>query len=238
MVDATELKFKLSEVSFFCPAYHDEENLPKLIPVVFDFLSRASKKFEITIIEDGSPDKTGEVAEDLARQYPNIRVIHHPLNMGYGATLKDGFHNARYEYVMYTDGDNQYDVREFEPYLHLLQTHDILSGYAKSKVITTRRKIQSFVYNLIIKLLFFVNIRDIDCAMKIYNRKVLDAINIKSSSAFIDAEMLIKARKEGFKIAQFPVTQYPRLSGPEGGSRFSVVVATIKDMIKFKLGPI
>lgn len=236
MGDVVKPQFRLEEASFFCPAYFDEENLPKLVPVVFDFLRRISEKFEIIIVEDGSPDRTGEIAENLSQQFPCIRVIHHQRNMGYGATLRDGFLNARYEYVMYTDGDNQYDIREFEPYLPLLKTHDILSGYAKSKVITTRRKIQSFVYNLIIKLLFFVNIRDINCAMKIYNHKVLDAIKIKSSSAFIDAEMLVKASKKGFKIAQFPVTQYPRTSGPEGGSKFGIVWATTKEMILFKLG--
>lgn len=235
-MDNTQSQTILPEISFFCPAYYDQNNLPKLIPVVFNFLKKVSKKFEIIIIEDGSPDKTGEVAEELASRYSNIRVIHHPKNMGYGTTLKDGFLNARYEYVMYTDGDNQYDVREFGPYLHLLQTHDILSGYAKSKVITTRRKIQSFAYNSIIKLLFFVSVKDIDCAMKIYSRKVLNVIEIKSISAFIDAEMLIKARKNGFKIAQFPVTQYQRLSGPEGGSHFSVIMATIKEMVKFRFG--
>lgn len=228
--------FILPEVSFFCPAYHDEGNLPKLIPVVFNFISKISRKFEIIIIEDGSPDKTGEIADNLAKQYPYIRTIHHPQNLGYGATIREGFFNARYEYVMYTDGDNQYDVREFGPYLYLLKTHDILSGYAKSKIITTRRKIQSFVYNLIIKFLFFVNIRDIDCAMKIYSRKALDAITIKSSSAFIDAEMLIQASRKGFKIAQFPVTQYPRTSGSECGSKFGVVWATIKEILLFKLG--
>ena len=222
------------EISFFCPAHNDEENLPKLIPVVHDFLSRISKKFEIIIVEDGSPDKTGEVAETLARQYQNIRVIHHLKNLGYGATLKDGFRNVRYAYVMYTDGDNQYDVREFEPYLNLLSQADVLSGYVTKKAVTSRRKVQSWVYNTLIKILFFVNLRDVNCAMKIYSRQVLNAIEIKSASAFIDAEMLIKAKRLGFVLAQFPVTHYKRSHGLASGSRFSVIVGTVKDMLKFR----
>ncbi|MDP3697325.1 MAG: glycosyltransferase family 2 protein [Candidatus Taylorbacteria bacterium] len=225
-----------SEISFFCPAYHDEENLPRLIPHVYKFLSEISNKFEIIIVEDGSPDRTGQVADELAGQYPEVRVIHHPKNMGYGAALRDGFVNARYAYVMYTDGDFQYDVTEFRPYLHLLESHDVLSGYASKKVVTLRRKIQSQVYNWLIAVLFFVWIKDIDCAMKIYKRKVLDSMEIKSASAFIDAEMLVKARKNGFKIAQFPVTQYTRKSGPEGGSKWPVIWTTVKDMIKFRVG--
>ena len=235
MDDPISQKF-LSEISFFCPAYHDEGNLPKLIPVVHDFLSRISDKFEIIIIEDGSPDKTGEVAEELAGRYPNIRVIHHPKNMGYGATLKDGFNSARYEYVMYTDGDNQYNVREFEPYLYLLKDADILSGYAIKKAVTLRRKFQSVIYNLLIQLLFWTNLRDINCSMKIYKRKVLGPIKIKSVSAFIDAEMLIRARRLDFKIMQFPVTHCQRDKGFASGSKTSVVGGTIKDMIKFRLG--
>ena len=232
----TDASYKLSEVSFFCPAYNDQDNLPVLIPKVYQFLSETSDKFEIIIVEDGSPDKTGQAADELARKYPNIRVIHHPRNMGYGAALKDGFINSKYDYVMYTDGDFQYDVTEFRPYLHLLESHDVLSGYAPKKVITLRRKIQSQVYNWLIAVLFFVWIKDIDCAMKIYKRKVLDSMEIKSTSAFIDAEMLIKATKNGFKIVQFPVTQYTRKSGPEGGSKWLVIWTTVKDMIKFRVG--
>ena len=117
----TETGTKLSSVSFFCPAYHDEKNLPVLIPRVHAFLSEIANEFEILIIEDGSPDKTGEVADGFAVQYKEVRVIHHPKNLGYGATIRDGFLHSHFEYVMYTDGDNQYDVREFAAALLLLQ---------------------------------------------------------------------------------------------------------------------
>src|SRR3989338_8767427 len=133
---------KLSSVSFFCPAYHDERNLPVLIPRVSQFLSEVADTFEIIIVEDGSPDKTGEVADALAKKYMNVRVIHHTKNMGYGVALRDGYAAAKYDYVMYTDGDNQYDVREFLPYLHLLDTADVLSGYVTKKAVSLGRKVQ------------------------------------------------------------------------------------------------
>ena len=227
---------KLSSVSFFCPAYNDEKNLPVLVPHVSDFLKEITDVYEIIIVHDGSPDRTGEVADQLAREYPNVRVIHHPKNMGYGAALRDGFLGARYDYVMYTDGDNQYDVREFLPYLHLLDTADVLSGYVTKKAVSFRRKVQSEVYNWLIRILFLVWCRDIDCAMKIYKRRVLDGISIRSSSAFIDAEMIIKAKKAGFKVAQFPVTHFPRTQGLASGSKMSVIVATVREMIKYRFG--
>jgi glycosyltransferase involved in cell wall biosynthesis len=218
---------KLTSVSFFCPAYHDEENLPKLIPRVDEFLKSITPTYEILIIHDGSPDKTGEVADNLARSFPNVHVIHHPKNLGYGRTLYDGFKASKYEYVMYTDGDNQYDITEFGPYLHLLDNADVLSGYVREKALSTRRKFQSSVYNWLVKILFFVWYRDINCSMKIYKRKVLDSISINSRSAYIDAEMIIKTGKAGFKIAQFQVTHYPRNSGLASGSKASVVLPGI-----------
>ncbi len=227
---------KLSSLSFFCPAYHDERNLPVLIPYVAKFLSEITAVYEIVIVHDGSPDKTGEVADALAEKFPNVRVIHHPKNLGYGVTLHDGFLAAKYDYVMYTDGDNQYDVREFLPHLHLLETSDVLSGYVTQKALSFRRKIQSEVYNWLIRILFFVWCRDINCAMKIYKREVLDSISIKSSSCFIDAEMILKAKKGGFKVAQFPVTHYPRTEGLASGSKMGVIVATVVEMIKYRFG--
>ena len=227
---------KLSSVSFFCPAYHDERNLPVLIPRVSQFLSEVADTFEIIIVEDGSPDKTGEVADALAKKYLNVRVIHHAKNMGYGVALRDGYAAAKYDYVMYTDGDNQYDVREFLPYLTLLETADVLSGYATKKSVSFRRNVQSEAWNLLIYFLFFIRCRDINCAMKIYKRRVLENISIKSSSCFIDAEMIIKAKKVGFKVAQFPVTHLPRTEGLASGSKMSVIVPTIIEMLKYRFG--
>ena len=227
---------KLSSVSFFCPAYNEEKNLPELIPLVVSFLSKVSDKFEVIIINNGSFDNTRKVAEELARKYDVIRLIHHSVNLGYGGALKAGFKNSRYQYIMYTDSDNQYNVYELMPYLIFLEEYDVLSGYVVKKAVTIRRVFQSFVFNFLVKVLFFTNLKDVNCSMKIYKRNVLDLLDIKSSSAFIDAEMLIKAKRLGFKIKQFPVTHYPRLEGLASGSSPKVILMTIKDMILFRLG--
>ncbi len=228
---------KLSNVSFFCPAYHDEKNLPRLIPSVVEFLRQVTDIFEIIIVEDGSPDDTGRVADELAQQYPGIvRVIHHAKNLGYGAALRDGFHAARYDYIMYTDGDAQYDVAEFLPYLYLLNANDVISGYAITKAVSLRRRVQSVAYNVFLFLLFGIWYRDANCSMKVYTRQVLDAIDIRSVSAFIDGEMLIKAKRCCFRIAQFPVHHLPRKEGIAHGSTFAVIAGTIRDMLLFRAG--
>ncbi len=227
----------LSSVSFFCPAYNDEKNLPDLIPVVVNFLTKYSKKFEIIIIEDGSPDKTDIVADELAKKFPNIRVVHHVKNMGYTATLKEGFETAKYDYVMYTDGDNQYDVFDAAPYLSLLDHADVIAGYAIKKAVSPYRKFQSGIYNFLITVLFFVRYKDVNCSLKIFKKHVLQHITIKSSpyGAFIDGELVLKAKKQGYTIAQFPVTHYERKRGIASRAKPLLISSAFTDMLKLRL---
>ena len=227
---------RLSSVSFFCPAYHDEGNLPLLIPKVHKLLQEITDTFEIIIVEDGSPDKTAEVADQLAKQFSNVRVIHHEKNQGYGAALRDGFLNAQYDYIFYTDGDNQYDVNEFKPYFKHLKDYDILNGYAIKKAVTPRRLVQSIVFNALTNILFFSWFKDVNCSIKMYKSSVIKSMDIKCFSAFIDAEMLIKAKRLKFKIFDVPVTHYERKTGLASGSKFNVIWDTIKDMVRFRLG--
>lgn len=208
---------KLSSVSFFCPAYHDEENISLVIKDVDELLKKIAKKYEIIVVEDCSPDRTGEVADELAKKYKNMKVIHHKKNKGYGGALKTGFANSKYDYVMYTDGDNQYNVFEFNNLIPLLKDGDLVAGYVTKKAVSKKRRLQSEIYNLCILFLFGFYFRDINCSMKIFKRKVLDSIEIKSESAFIDAEIIIKARRKNFKIKRKKVTHQPRLHGVAGG---------------------
>jgi glycosyltransferase involved in cell wall biosynthesis len=201
------------------------------------FLEQIAGRWEIIIVEDGSPDATGAVADEYARRFPQvIRVIHHQKNLGYGVTIRDGFRAARYPLVMYTDGDYQYDIEEFRPHLRQLDAFDILSGYAPQKAVTFRRRVQSWCYNAMLVLLFGTFWRDANCSMKLFKRKVLESMPINSTSAFIDAEMLIRARRNGFRICQFPVTHYPRRTGLASGSTFHVISSTIRDMLLFRFG--
>jgi len=184
-----------------------------LIPRVYNFLKEITNTFEIIIVEDGSPDKTGEVADELARKFSNVRVIHHEKNQGYGAALRTGFLSAKYDYILYTDGDIQYDIYEFKQYLYLLKEYDILNGYVSRKAVTLRRKIQSSVFNILVDILFFKSFKDVNCSIKMYKKEVIDKMDIKCKSGFIDAEMLIKAEQLGFSRIDVPVTHYERNSG-------------------------
>jgi len=225
-------------ISFFCPAYYDEKNLPLLIPSVVNLLDDVAGDYEIIIVEDGSPDNTGRVADDLAKKHKKIRVIHHKRNLGYGAALKTGFANCRMDFICYTDGDNQFRVEEFRKMLPLLEKADVVIGFRRNRAESLRRMIPSKGFNFMINLLFGLRIRDFNCAFKIYKKKVLDSIKIESSSPFINGEMLAKAKKKGFRIVQVAVKHYPREHGIASGVKPKVILTSFYELAMqfFRIG--
>lgn len=221
-------------LSVFFPAYHDEDNIGKVTETAVNVLEEIDSDYEVIIVHDGSPDRTGEVADELAERYLNVRVIHHEQNRGYGAALKTGFTSAKNEYIFYTDGDNQFDVREMKKFVALVGLSDLVIGFRIRKQYTLYRKITSFVYNLILQVLFDLPYRDVDCAFKLLPKKLIDRIDISSVDAFIDAELLIKAQQLGYGVTEVGVTHRPREAGVSG-VKTKVILRTIKEMIQFYL---
>ncbi|MCE1166419.1 MAG: glycosyltransferase family 2 protein [Bacteroidetes bacterium] len=222
-------------MSVFFPAYYDEGNIGKVVNKAVEVLDSLNlKDYEVIIIEDGSPDRTGEVADELAKKHEKVRVIHHEKNMGYGATLKDGFTSAKMDYVFYTDGDNQFDLEEFRKFVALLPYTDIVVGYRKKKQYSLYRKFTSLCYNYLLKLIFGLDYWDIDCAFKIFPTKLFKEIKIDSIDAFIDAEIMLKAHLHGYKTVEMGVTHLPRVDGVSTGARPPVIIRTIKEVFQYR----
>lgn len=222
-------------LSVFFPAYYDEKNIDKVVDKAVEVLeSLKLKEYEVMIIEDGSPDKTGEIADKLADKYENVRVIHHEINMGYGATLKDGFMNAKLDYVFYSDGDNQFNLEELRKFVALLPYTDIVVGYRKAKQYSLYRKFTSLSYNYLLKILFGIRYWDIDCAFKLFKTDLFKKINLESTDAFIDAEIMIKAKLLGYKSDEIGVEHFPRVDGISTGARPSVILKTLKEIFAFR----
>jgi len=221
-------------LSVFFPAYYDENNIGKVVNKAISVLEELKlKDYEVIIIEDGSPDRTGEVADELARKYSKVRVIHHERNMGYGATLKDGFLNAKMEYVFYSDGDNQFDLEELKIFVAILPYTDIVSGFRIHKMYSKYRKFTSFCYNQLLRFVFGIEDRDVDCAFKLFPTKLFKQITIESKDAFIDAEIMIKARLLGYKVTEVGVNHLPRVDGISTGARPSVIFRTILEIYRY-----
>ncbi len=222
-------------LSVFFPAYYDEKNIDKVVHKAVEVTESLNlKDYEIIIIEDGSPDKTGEVADALAAQYPKVRVIHHPKNLGYGATLRDGFLNAKMDYVFYTDGDNQFDLDEMKKFVALIPFSDIVVGYRKHKQYSLYRKFTSLCYNYLLKIIFDIHYWDIDCAFKLFKTELFRKIKINSIDAFIDAEIMLKAKLLGYTVTEVGVNHLPRVDGISTGARPSVILRTIREVFDYR----
>ncbi|MBK9331768.1 MAG: glycosyltransferase family 2 protein [Ignavibacteria bacterium] len=222
-------------LSVFFPAYYDEKNIGKVVDAAVRVLEEMKlKDYEIIIIEDGSPDKTDEVADALALKYDKVTVIHHEKNMGYGATLKDGFLSAKLDYVFYTDGDNQFDLEELKKFVALLPFSDIVVGYRKHKQYSLYRKFTSLCYNYLLKLVFDIHYWDIDCAFKLFKTDLFKKIKIDSVDAFIDAEIMLKANLLDYSVTEVGVMHLPRVDGISTGARPSVIVRTIKEVFTYR----
>jgi glycosyltransferase involved in cell wall biosynthesis len=221
-------------LSIFFPAYYDELNIPKVVEGALRVTEDLGlREYEIIIVEDGSPDRTGEVADELAAKHEHVRVIHHERNMGYGAALRTGFLAAKMDYVFYTDGDNQFDLQELRKFVALLPYTDIVSGFRTQKQYSRYRKMTSSIYNFVLRVLFDIQDRDVDCAFKLYPTSLFREIEIESRDAFIDAEIAIKARLLGLTSTEMGVKHLPRMDGISTGARPSVIFRTIREIYRF-----
>jgi len=222
------------DISVFFPAYNEEENIPWVVEKACNFLDDIAREYEVIVVNDGSRDSTGEVAERLTKEKKNIRVIHHPVNRGYGAAVSSGLKGSRYELIFFTDGDGQFDITELSGFLPLINDFDVVAGYRMKRKDPFYRLINAWAYGTMINLLFGLNIRDIDCAFKLLKKSVIQEIDIEATGALASAELLIKIKKKGYKIIQKGVNHYPRKAGVQTGAQLWVVMRMFKELWKLR----
>ncbi len=221
-------------VSVFAPCYNEERNVEKLLSDTLRFLPTISFDYEIIIVDDGSADATCEIAKKIARDHPQVKVIRHEKNMGYGAALRTGFENCDKDYIFFTDGDNQFDITEMSRLLPFVKDYDIVTGFRTKRRDNFIRKINEFSFNRLIRILFGLKVTDLNCAFKIYKKDVIRSLQLQSNLAFINAELLIRAKKKGFTIKETGVTHYPRQWGNQTGANFKVILGTFKELFKLR----
>jgi uncharacterized protein (TIRG00374 family) len=205
---------KQPSLTVFFPCYNEEENVEKQTLDVDRVIGEIVEDYEVVIVDDGSTDRTGEIAERLAREHPHVRVIRHPRNLGYGTALRTGFTGAKKDLILYTDGDCQFDIRDVRKLLPLMREGvDMVVGYRENRRDKPLRKFVSRVYNFIIRMVFGLKVRDIDCAFKLFRKPVFDRVEIRSERFLVDTEILVKAKRAGLTIVETPVTHLPRTRG-------------------------
>lgn len=221
-------------ISVFFPCYNEEGNVERTTIAALKTCTRLFSDFEIIIVNDGSRDRTAEIAEGLARQHPQVRAVHNNPNRGYGGALQRGFREAKKDWVFYTDGDGQFDFEEMEKLLPLVEQYDIASAYRIDRQDAPMRKVNAFFWNTLVNFVFKLHIRDIDCAFKLYPRNLFDAIEMKSSGALIDTEVLARSKRLGCTIGQVGVNHFPRTAGSQTGAKLSTIFHAVRELFALR----
>jgi glycosyltransferase involved in cell wall biosynthesis len=220
----------VTSLSVFLPCYNEQDNIERVVKSAIDILTALKIDFEIIIVNDGSRDRTGEIADSLVAKGKHIKVVHHSINRGYGAALQSGFAAASKEYVFYTDGDGQFDIKELPLLFKYMADYDIATGYRINRQDNLIRKINAFCWTTMVNLLFGMRIKDIDCAFKLYKRRIFDDIKMESTGALINTEIFARARRKGYKIFQLGVHHYPRTAGRQTGAKLKVILRAFKEL--------
>lgn len=227
---------EIGQLSVFIPVYNEAETIKSVALKIVGVLERVADKWELIIVNDGSTDATHDSAIGLVKSDKRIRLINHPKNMGYGAALKSGFYNARYDWIAFTDSDGQFDFSEITNFINRQKETgaDLVIGYYKKRQVSKFKIITSKIWEFAVYFLFGLKVKDIDCGFKLISKNVINSISKLESErgAFISSEFLIKAKKKGFKIVEVAVTHYPRTKGSGTGRNLNVIIKSFIDLMK------
>lgn len=224
---------KLTSLSIFMPAFNEEGNIAATIIDAEKAARRISQEYEIIIVNDGSRDRTAEIVKELSKVNPRLKLVSHAHNKGYGAAVKTGLANCKKDWIFFTDSDGQFHYDEIEKFVEAASNADLIMGYRKKRMDPFHRV---FVAQVLLKVwnfvLFGLTVRDVDCAYKLFSRRVKDSVKLKTESAITVSEFIIKTKAAGFRIKQLPVIHYPRLFGEQTGGNWRVIMRAAKESFK------
>lgn len=221
---------KVTELSIFFPFWNEENNIKRVVEEAKSFASSVAKKWEILMIDDGSSDNTAKIGKELEKKNKNLRLISHYPNRGYGAALKEGLAKAKYDLVVFTDGDGQFKFSEVTKLLDKISQNDIVIGYREKRQDSLIRHLLMLYLKVHDFILFGFHFKDIDCGFKLFRKSAINVIMpLKSEGAMITTEILAKAKKNKLKIAQVGVHHYPRLQGSQSGANLRVLIRAFRE---------
>ena len=222
-------------ISVVLPAYNEEAVIGKTVAGVDEVMSRLADDYEIIVVNDGSRDATAERLAELQARFPRLRVEAHPQNRGYGAALATGFDAAGKELIFLTDGDKQFDVAELAGFLPEMDDRtDLVIGWRRNRADPPMRLFNAWGWKTLVNGLFGYTARDVDCAFKLFRRRVWESFKVYARGATFSAEFLVKARRLGFRVKELPVNHYPRTAGSPTGARLSVIVRAFVELFRLR----
>ena len=221
---------KIKSISIMFPLYNDKNTVELMITKSLSVLKKLKKKYEIIIVDDGCPQNSGKLAAKIAKKFTNIKIFFHKKNLGYGAAIRTGLKKCKNDWIFITDGDNEFDVNDLLKLVKSAKYNDLVITYRHKKIYNTKRIVISWIYNAIVRLLFRTKFRDVSSASRLVSKKLAKSIKLKSTSAFLGSELVIKSVWAGYKVGEIGIDQYPQTFRNESISLKNILL-TIKDMI-------
>ncbi|HEX7737539.1 MAG TPA: glycosyltransferase family 2 protein [Ktedonobacteraceae bacterium] len=220
-------------VSAVLPAHNEEAAIASTVTSVVETLAGWMPDFEVIVVNDGSKDRTGAILDALAVGEPRLKVIHHPVNQGYGAALVSGFEASTKNYVFFMDSDGQFDIRDLERFFPLLGQYDAVLGYRIQRQDTWMRKANAWGWKMLVRRVFGVRVRDVDCAFKIYTGTFFREHCLETRGAMINTEILYKLKRDGYTWTEIGVHHLPRNGGKATGAKPIVILRAFRELFSF-----
>lgn len=223
---------RLPGLSASFPAHNEEDNVEPMIADLLAALPEFAERFEVIVVDDGSRDRTFERASAVAARDPRVRVVRHEVNRGYGAAVWTGLVSGTMEYAFFTDGDRQFDVHQIADLIRALPGHDVVVGYRVNRQDNAIRIANAHAWNWLIRNLFAVPVRDVDCAFKLFDRRVLQGLTIEAGGAMFSSELLARLKTRGARIVEVPVRHLPREKGSASGGNPKVIARAFYELFR------
>ena len=217
----------------FFPLFNEEPNVRSTTTHAVTALEKLECEFEVILVNDGSADRTREIAEEIASSDARVRCVSHSQNRGYGAALRTGIDSARLDLVAFADGDGQFDPAEIALLLDALRENDMVIGYRISRADAWHRTLNARAWSTLMGVLFGVWPKDLDCGFKLFRTQAVQSLELESDGAFISTELLAKAKRAGFRIGQVGVNHYPRADGTSTGANLFVIAKAFYELLVY-----
>ena len=231
---SSEARTMLPSLSFVFPMYNEIGNVERCVAEALATGRKITSDLEIVLVDDASTDGCGVLADQLAERHPEVKVMHHAKNRKLGGAIRTGFAAATKDWILYIDSDLPIEMDDALLAVPLTASAEMVIGNRQGRAEGPKREIMSWVYNRLIRVLFGLNVRDVNFAFKLFRRSILERISLQSEGSFIDAELLIETHKAGFRIAELPLRYFERTAGVSTLASGSVVVKILHEMANYR----
>ena len=224
----------VKSLSVILPAFNEEGNIRTVVEDAYRNIWKFAPVFEIIVVNDGSKDRTGDICDRLVEEFPEVRVVHHASNRGYGAALKSGIQSARHDLIFFTDADGQFDLKEVATLLEDTDAYDVVAGYRARRQDPPHRLLFAWGWNILVRVVLGIRVRDIDCAFKVFDRRVFNKVQIQSVGAMVNTEIFAQISRFGMTVKEVPVTHLPRQHGQSTGGKLAVITKAFRELIRIR----